>query len=116
MARIRCRRHAPLLCVAAARGRADQDAAQSDDRGQHRLALLQRAETRAEGVTRLVAAFDDAVRRYGVYAVKSAEGSLDHTLLTSIIDARGILRVQYLGMRFDPAEFRRDLLRLAEQR
>src|SRR5437763_1538610 len=50
MARIRCRRHAPLLCAAAARSRADQDAAQSDHRGQHRLALLQRAETRAEGV------------------------------------------------------------------
>jgi len=62
------------------------------------------------------AAVEDVARRYGVYAVKSAEGSIDHTLLTSIIDARGILRVQYLGMRFDPAEFRRDLLRLAEQR
>src|SRR5438874_2086507 len=51
MARIRCRRHAPLLCAAAARSRADQDATQSHHRGQHRLALLQRAETRAEGVT-----------------------------------------------------------------
>jgi hypothetical protein len=27
----------------------------------------------------------------------------------AIIDQRGILRVQYLGVRFDPDEFRRDL-------
>jgi protein SCO1/2 len=62
------------------------------------------------------AAVREVARRYGVYAVKSAEGGIDHTLLTSIVDARGMLRVQYLGMRFDPAEFRRDLLRLAEPR
>ena len=54
----------------------------------------------------------DVVRRYGVYVAKAAEGAIDHTLLTSIIDPRGVLRVQYLGMRFDPAEFRRDLLSL----
>ena len=54
----------------------------------------------------------DVVRRYGVYVAKTAEGAIDHTLLTSIIDPRGVLRVQYLGMRFDPAEFRRDLLSL----
>ena len=52
----------------------------------------------------------DVVRRYGIYVAKTAEGAIDHTLLTSIIDPRGVLRVQYLGMRFDPAEFRRDLL------
>lgn len=54
----------------------------------------------------------DVVRRYGGYVAKTAEGAIDHTLLTSIIDPRGVLRVQYLGMRFDPAEFRRDLLGL----
>ena len=58
------------------------------------------------------AAVHDVVRRYGVYAAKTADGAIDHTLLTSIIDPRGVLRVQYLGMRFDPAEFRRDLLSL----
>jgi protein SCO1/2 len=58
------------------------------------------------------AAVHDVVRRYGIYAAKSAEGGIDHTLLTSIIDPRGVVRVQYLGMRFDPAEFRRDLLSL----
>ena len=46
------------------------------------------------------------------FVAKAAEGAIDHTLLTSIIDPRGVLRVQYLGMRFDPAEFRRDLLSL----
>jgi protein SCO1/2 len=54
----------------------------------------------------------DVVRRYGGYVAKTAEGAIDHTLLTSIIDPRGVLRVQYLGIRFDPAEFRRDLLSL----
>jgi protein SCO1/2 len=54
----------------------------------------------------------DVVRHYGGYVAKTAEGAIDHTLLTSIIDPRGVLRVQYLGMRFDPAEFRRDLLSL----
>ena len=32
------------------------------------------------------------------------------SFLTSNIDPRGILRIQYLGVRFDPKEFRRDLL------
>ena len=40
---------------------------------------------------------------------------MDHTFLTSIIDRRGILRVQYLGVRFDPDEFRRDLLSLIQE-
>ena len=51
-------------------------------------------------------------RRYGIFAAKTANGSIDHTFLTSIIDQRGILRVQYLGVRFDPEEFRRDLVSL----
>jgi protein SCO1 len=42
-------------------------------------------------------------------------GVLDHTLLTSIFDQRGVLRVQYLGVRFDPEEFRRDLLNLLQE-
>lgn len=61
------------------------------------------------------AVVQDVARRYGVYAAKTAEGFIDHTLLTSIVDARGILRVQYLGMRFDPVEFRRDLQSLVAQ-
>jgi protein SCO1 len=54
----------------------------------------------------------DVTRRYGVFASKNANGDVDHTFLTSIIDPRGFLRVQYLGVRFDPEEFRRDLLSL----
>jgi protein SCO1 len=57
----------------------------------------------------------EVVDRYGAYAAKTPQGSIDHTLLTSIVDQHGILRVQYLGMRFDPAEFRRDLLSLVAQ-
>jgi protein SCO1/2 len=57
-------------------------------------------------------AIRDVVRSYGVFAEKNANGDVDHTFLTSIVDPRGILRVQYLGVRFDPEEFRRDLLSL----
>ena len=58
---------------------------------------------------------EDVRRRYGVFALKSANGDVDHAFLTSIIDRRGILRVQYLGVRFDPDEFRRDLLSLLQE-
>src|SRR3954470_442354 len=54
----------------------------------------------------------DVERRYGVVAVKAADGDIDHTFLTSLIDADGNLRVQYLGVTFDPEEFRSDLLSL----
>ena len=57
-------------------------------------------------------AIREVTRRYGIFAAKTANGSIDHTFLTSIIDQRGILRVQYLGVRFDPEEFRRDLVSL----
>jgi protein SCO1/2 len=59
-------------------------------------------------------AIRDVTRRYGVYASKSENGDVDHTFLTSIVDPDGILRVQYLGVRFDPEEFRRDLLSLVK--
>lgn len=58
----------------------------------------------------------DVTRRYGVYAAKTETGDVDHTFLTSIIDPKGMLRVQYLGVRFDPEEFRRDLLSLVAER
>jgi protein SCO1 len=35
--------------------------------------------------------------------------------LASLIDPHGNLRVQYLGVRFDPEEFRRDLLSLLDE-
>jgi protein SCO1 len=58
----------------------------------------------------------DLTRRYGVFASQNANGGIDHSFLTSIVDRRGILRVQYLGVRFDPEEFRRDLLSLLRER
>jgi len=61
-------------------------------------------------------AIADLTRRYGVFAAKNADGDIEHSFLTSIVDQRGILRVQYLGVRFDPEEFRRDLLSLVRER
>jgi protein SCO1 len=48
-------------------------------------------------------------RRYGVYAKKTARGDVDHTFLTSVIDPQGMLRVQYMGVRFDPTELLDDV-------
>ena len=62
-----------------------------------------------------VAAVRAVARRYGVVVLDAPGGGIDHTLLTSLVDRRGVLRVQYLGSRFDPEEFRRDLLALANE-
>jgi protein SCO1 len=66
-------------------------------------------------LTGAAAAIRDVTHRYGVFAAKSAKGDVDHTFLTSIVDRNGVLRVQYLGVRFDPDEFRRDLLNLLKE-
>jgi protein SCO1/2 len=60
-------------------------------------------------------AIRDVTRRYGVFASKTPGGDVDHTFLTSIVDPHGVLRVQYLGVRFDPDEFRCDLLSLLQE-
>jgi len=60
-------------------------------------------------------AIRDVTRRYGAFASKTANGDVDHTFLTSIVDPSGILRVQYVGVRFDPDELRRDLLSLLQE-
>jgi protein SCO1/2 len=57
----------------------------------------------------------EVTRRYGVFVGSAASGDIDHSFLTSVVDPRGILRVQYLGTRFDPEEFRRDLLSLVKE-
>ena len=54
-------------------------------------------------------------KQYGVSVTKSVGSDVDHTFLTSLIDQQGTLRVQYLGVRFDIEEFRRDLLSLVEE-
>jgi protein SCO1/2 len=61
------------------------------------------------------AIIQDLTRHYGVFASKSVNGDIEHSFLTSIVDRRGILRVQYLGVRFDPEEFRRDLVSLMRE-
>ena len=61
------------------------------------------------------AAIRDVGRKYGIFAKKTASGDVDHTFLTSLIDRKGTLRVQYLGVRFDLEEFRGDLLNLLDE-
>jgi protein SCO1 len=60
-------------------------------------------------------AVHDVTRRYGVFFAKKEDGSVDHTQLTTLVDADGQMRVQYLGARFDPEEFRRDLMSLVDK-
>jgi protein SCO1/2 len=54
-------------------------------------------------------------RRYGVFFAKKEDGSVEHSQLTTLIDPDGQIRVQYLGARFDPEEFRRDLMSLVDK-
>jgi protein SCO1/2 len=58
---------------------------------------------------------NDVLRRYGVFARKNPRGDVDHLFLTSLIDRKGALRVQYLGVRFDPAEMQADLQKLLRE-
>ena len=55
-------------------------------------------------------------QRYGIFAKKTARGDVDHTFLTSVIDPRGALRVQYMGVRFDPAELLADVRSVLAER
>jgi protein SCO1/2 len=61
------------------------------------------------------AAVLEVAHRYGVAVVKTADGGVDHTLLTTLIDRQGTMRVQYLGYRFDEEEFRHDLQNLMNE-
>ena len=61
------------------------------------------------------AAVREVAHRYGVAVRPAADGQVDHTLLTTLIDRQGTMRVQYLGYRFDPEEFRHDLLDLVNE-
>jgi tripartite-type tricarboxylate transporter receptor subunit TctC len=57
----------------------------------------------------------DVAQRYGVFARKTDRGDVDHTFLTSLVDRAGALRVQYMGVRFDPDEMLRDLRSLLRE-
>ena len=61
------------------------------------------------------AEIDDVVRRYGAFAKRVKPGEVDHLFLTSLVDRQGMLRVQYLGYRFDPEEMLRDLRSLLRE-
>jgi protein SCO1/2 len=54
-------------------------------------------------------------RSYGIFVKKQERGDVDHTFLTSIIDQGGMLRVQYMGVRFDPEEMLRDIRSLLRE-
>ena len=66
-------------------------------------------------LTGALAEIRQVARQYGIYSKKTRLGQVDHTFLTSLIDHRGMLRVQYLGVRFDPEEMRRDLQSLVQE-
>jgi protein SCO1/2 len=51
--------------------------------------------------------------RYGIFYKKTPRGDVDHTFLTSLVDQSGTLRVQYMGIRFNPDEMLRDLQSLS---
>ncbi len=53
--------------------------------------------------------------QYGIYYKTQAAGDVDHTFLTSLVDQRGILRVQYMGIRFAPDELLSDLQSLLRE-
>lgn len=57
----------------------------------------------------------EVAKRYGIYYKKTARGDVDHTFLTSIVDQSGILRVQYMGVRFNPDEMLRDIQSLIDE-
>jgi protein SCO1/2 len=61
------------------------------------------------------AEIQDVTRRFGVFARKTSRGDVDHTFLTSLVDREGALRVQYMGVRFDPGEMLRDLRSLIRE-
>ena len=61
------------------------------------------------------AAVREVARDYGVVVLPAADDQIDHNTLTTLIDRDGTMRVQYIGSRFDPEEFRHDLLDLVNE-
>ena len=54
----------------------------------------------------------EVAKGYGIYYKKTSRGDVDHTFLTSLVDQSGTLRVQYMGVKFNPDEMLRDLQNL----
>lgn len=66
----------------------------------------------AAGWTYLTGTPDEIARvahAYGVVFQRQPDGEVVHNLLTSICDRSGNLRVQYMGMAFDPDRFEQDV-------
>ena len=57
----------------------------------------------------------EVTKRYGIYYKKTPRGDVDHTFLTSLVDRNGVMRVQYMGIKFDPDEMLRDLRSLVRE-
>jgi len=57
----------------------------------------------------------EVAKRYGIYYKKTPRGDVDHTFLTSLVDPNGVLRVQYMGVKFNPDEMLRDLQSLVKE-
>jgi len=58
----------------------------------------------------------EVAKRYGIYYKRTPRGDVDHSFLTSLVDQGGMLRVQYLGVRFNPDEMLSDLKSLLQER
>ncbi len=54
---------------------------------------------------------DEVARSYGVGSVRGADGAIDHTVATFLIDPKGQIVRHYLGIEHDSQEIARDLLR-----
>ena len=55
-------------------------------------------------------------KQFGVFVkAKTSADDVDHGFLTSIIDRAGIIRVQYMGVRFEPNELLADLQALVKE-
>lgn len=61
------------------------------------------------------AEIQSVVRQYGAFAKRIRPGDVDHLFLTSLIDRKGMVRVQYLGYRFEPDEMLRDVRALLRE-
>ncbi len=66
-------------------------------------------------LTGTTAEIREVAKRYGIYYKKTPRGDVDHTFLTSLVDQSGILRVQYMGVKFNPDEMLRDLQSLVKE-
>jgi protein SCO1 len=69
-----------------------------------------------EFLTGTPAEIRDVAKRYGIYYKKTPRGDVDHTFLTSLVDQNGTIRVQYMGVKFDPDEMLRDIQSLLRER